>query len=377
MRRLDRPVSDGDEIRDYETRLRRAGLPLLIEDYSAREDVFTRLLPLLGLLFVLELSNALNFDWSLAANVACVIGALLVLFVPVGLLNRSRGQRALSLPRRVGNLEIGIFLLVPPLLPLIGGLQWQSAMNTLIGNALVLAILFWIVAYGLLSIVRWSLTQLVSQLVGSLTMLARAIPLLLFFALVLFINTEMWQVFGNIPTGDLLGVIALFVTLGSLFLGIRLPREVQELAERENVEPDLSRRQRLNVGLVMFVSYSLQTLVVALAVGLFFVCFGLLTIPDSLIVTWLGDHGDAVGSVVLFGHETVITDQLLRVSTAIASFSGLYYAIAMLTDVTYRGEFLGGFERSMHKTFALRAEYLAARAGSSTRAAADQHAVAR
>jgi hypothetical protein len=208
-------------------------------------------------------------------------------------------------------------------------------------------------------------------------MLARAIPLLLFFALVLFINTEMWQVFGNIPTGDLLGVIALFVALGSLFLGIRLPREVQELAERENVQPDLSRRQRLNVGLVMFVSYSLQTLVVALAVGLFFVCFGLLTIPDSLIVTWLGDHGDAVGSVVLFGHETVITDQLLRVSTAIASFSGLYYAIAMLTDVTYRGEFLGGFERSMHKTFALRAEYLAARAGSSTRAAAHQHAVAR
>jgi hypothetical protein len=34
-------VSDGDEIRDYETRLRRAGLPLLIEDYSAREDVFS------------------------------------------------------------------------------------------------------------------------------------------------------------------------------------------------------------------------------------------------------------------------------------------------------------------------------------------------
>jgi hypothetical protein len=88
----------------------------------------------------------------------------------------------------------------------------------------VLAILFWIVAYGLLSILRWSLTQLVSQLVGSLTMLARAIPLLLFFALVLFINTEMWQVFGNIPTSDLLGVIALFVALGSLFLGIRRVR---------------------------------------------------------------------------------------------------------------------------------------------------------
>jgi hypothetical protein len=269
----------------------------------------------------------------------------------------------LSLPRRVGNVELGIFLFFPPLLPLLGGLQWESALNTLIGNAITLVVLFSIVAYGVLSIVRWSLTQLLTQLAGSLSMLARAIPLLLFFALVLFINTEMWQVFGTIPTGDLIGVIALFVALGSLFLTIRLPREVRELEEREGVAPPLTGRQRFNVGLVMFVSYSLQTLVVALAVFLFFVCFGLLTIPDSLIVTWLGDHGNAVGSVELFGHRTVISDQLLRVSTAIAAFSGLYYAIAMLTEATYRAEFLGGFERSMRDTFALRAEYLTARAG--------------
>jgi hypothetical protein len=350
------------ELREYEARLRRAGLPLLIEDYSAREDVFTRMLPLLALIFAAEVSNAANFAWSVAANIAAIVGAVAVLLLPIALLNRSRGQPMLSLPRRVGNVELGIFLLFPPLLPLLGGLQWESALNTLIGNALTLIVLFWIVAYGLLSIVRWSLTQLLTQLAGSLSMLARAIPLLLFFALVLFINTEMWQVFGNIPTGDLIGVIALFVALGSLFLTIRLPREVRELEEREGVAPPFTGRQRFNVGLVMFVSYSLQTLVVALAVFLFFVCFGLLTIPDSLIVTWLGDHGSAVGSVTLFGTETVITDQLLRVSTAIAAFSGLYYAIAMLTEATYRAEFLGGFERSMRETFALRAEYLTVRA---------------
>jgi hypothetical protein len=351
-----------DEIRQYETRLRRAGLPLLIEDYSAREDVFTRMLPLLGLLLAGEVLNALNFDWSPLANVASVIVAVAVLLSPIAVLNRSRGQRMLSLPRRVGNVELGIFLLFPPLLPLAGGLQWESALNTLIGNALTLLVAYWIVAYGLLSIVRWSLTQLLTQLAGSLSMLARAIPLLLFFALVLFINTEMWQVFGDISNGDLIGVIVLFVALGSLFLTIRLPREVHELEDREGVTPAFTRRQRFNIGLVMFVSYSLQTLVVALAVFLFFVCFGLLTIPDSLIVTWLGDHGDAVGSVTLFGHSTVISDQLVRVSTAIASFSGLYYAIAVLTDATYRTEFLGGFERSMRQTFALRAEYLTARA---------------
>ena len=32
----------------YERRFRRAGLPLLIEDYSPYEDVFTRAVPLLA-----------------------------------------------------------------------------------------------------------------------------------------------------------------------------------------------------------------------------------------------------------------------------------------------------------------------------------------
>jgi hypothetical protein len=38
-----------DELAAYERRLRRAGLPLLIEDYSAYEDIFTRAVPLLSL----------------------------------------------------------------------------------------------------------------------------------------------------------------------------------------------------------------------------------------------------------------------------------------------------------------------------------------
>ena len=41
-----------DELAAYERRLRRAGLPLLIEDYSAYEDIFTRAAPLLSLVGV-------------------------------------------------------------------------------------------------------------------------------------------------------------------------------------------------------------------------------------------------------------------------------------------------------------------------------------
>jgi hypothetical protein len=114
------------ELAAYERRLRRAGLPLLIEDYSAYEDIFTRAAPLLALVFGFQLFGAVQLDWPLAA---------------------------------------------------------------------------------------------------SLVLLTRAVPVLLIFMIVLFINTEMWQVFSDVSDPALAGVIVLFVGLGSVFTGSRLPRE--------------------------------------------------------------------------------------------------------------------------------------------------------
>ena len=53
-------------------------------------------------------------------------------------------------------------------------------------------------------------------------------------------------------------------------------------------------------------------------------------------------------------------------SGAIAAFGGVYYAIAVLTDSTYREEFLEDIVGELRETFALRTEYLALR-GSSPR----------
>ena len=46
------------------------------------------------------------------------------------------------------------------------------------------------------------------QLAASLKLLTRAVPVLLIFMIVLFINTEMWQVFSDVSEPALLGVIA-------------------------------------------------------------------------------------------------------------------------------------------------------------------------
>ena len=203
---------------------------------------------------------------------------------------------------------------------------------------------------------RWAAARLVRQLAASLVLLTRAVPVLLIFSIVLFVNTEMWQVFADVSDPALAGVIALFSGLGSVFVGARLPREVRELERDVGAGPPLRARQRFNVGLVLFVSQGLQVLVVAFLVGAFFVAFGTLAITPDVVESWIGHRPQAVA-----GQESMSVE-LLKVSGALGAFSGLYYAIAVLTDATYREEFLDELELSMRETFRDRARYLARRA---------------
>ena len=89
------------ELRDYERRFRRAGLPLLIEDYSAREDVFTRAVPLLALVFLGEVLGAIDLRWSLAANAGALAGGIAIALGAFALVNRVRGRPPLA-PAEVG-----------------------------------------------------------------------------------------------------------------------------------------------------------------------------------------------------------------------------------------------------------------------------------
>jgi hypothetical protein len=112
----------------------------------------------------------------------------------------------------------------------------------------------------------------------------------------------------------------------------------------------------------MFVSQGLQVLVVSVAIGAFFVVFGALAVGAEVRESWLATKGSNVLDLTLFGQPIQITEELLRVSGGIAAFSGVYYAIAVLTDATYREEFLEGVTQDMRQIFGARAEYLTARA---------------
>jgi hypothetical protein len=102
-------------------------------------------------------------------------------------------------------------------------------------------------------------------------------------------------------------------------------------------------------------------LVVSTAVFAFFVAFGALAIGPEVRDAWIGNEGEKLFDITLWGDTATVTTELLRVSGGIAAFSGLYYAIAVLTDATYREEFLDEITSEMRATFKARAEYLGLR----------------
>jgi hypothetical protein len=341
-------------------RFQDSGLPLFDEDFSASTNVFNRAAPLLVLVFVGEMLGAIQLDWSLLANVGAALGGLAILLVVGMALNRWRGRPATAMPETVGRVEQIVFVLVPALLPLIFGGQGRSALGTAAANIGILLLVYAVFGYGLLSILRWVAKRLLSQLRASLTLLARAVPLLMIFALLTFMSTEMWQVFTYISDVDLAAIALLFVGLGTAFLFALLPREVRKLESEVGTEDaPLATKQRRNVSLVLFTSQAVQVLLVSLMVAVFFILFGLIAINEAVRDSWIGATCcDELWSFTIFGEQFQLTAELLKVAGGLAAFTGLYFAIAMLTDATYREEFLDEITTELRSVFRVREEYL-------------------
>ena len=341
----------------YERRFRRAGLPMLVEGRTAREDVWTRASPVLGFVLIVEVLLAVNLDWPAWANALVLLGAVTALAAAVGVINVLRGRPALALPEDVGAAELVAFVGIGGGLQLIGGQTTSAWVLCAVNVGLLLVLYVWF-AYGVASILRFTGRRVGEQLAAAVDLLARAIPLLLLFSVVLFVNTEMWQVFAGMNDATVAATATLLVAVGSVFLGVRLPREVDRIASDVAAGPPLQRRQRTNVGLVLFVTQALQILLVALAVGAFFMVFGALVIPADVIESWTGTPGRQILALNLGDIDVRVTVELLRVSAGIAALSGLYYSVAVLTDSTYRQEFLEELTVDLRAVFADRARYL-------------------
>ncbi|TDD28646.1 hypothetical protein E1218_06700 [Kribbella turkmenica] len=345
------------ELERYEQRFRRAGLPLFIEDFSPTHDIFTRATPVLVLVFLAEMLGATELNWPVWQNILAAIVGLAVLIGGFGLLNGLRGRPFWSLPTRFGIPELAVFVLLPALLPLVQG-QVRQFLGVAIGNLVFVGVVYVVIGYGLIATTYWGLRRLVGELANSIASLVRALPLLLVFSLVLFVNTEMWQVFAGMPVEFIVFSVIAFTLLSILFLLIRLPKELDEIERDAGSGPPLRRIQRVNLSIGLVVRQWLQVLVVSTGVGLFFVAFGMLGISGQIYENWGISPGAWSYEVDLLGHPVLLSASLVKVATGIANVTGLYYAIALLTDASYRTEFLDNLTAELRTLFIARAEYL-------------------
>jgi hypothetical protein len=266
------------------------------------------------------------------------------------------------LPTRFGIPELAVFVLLPALFPLVTQGQLRQFFGIAFGNLVLLGIVYVVVGYGLIGTTFWGLRTLATELANSVASLVRALPLLLVFPLVLFVNTEMWQVFAGMPVVFIVFAVLAFTVLSTLFLLIRLPREVDTIERDASTGPPLRRIQRFNVSVSLVIRQWLQVFVVSAGVGLFFVAFGMLAISDHIYEQWGIDRGGWSYHLDLMHHPLLISASLVKVAVGIANFTGLYYSIALLTDSTYREEFLDNISTELRTLFTARAEYLELRA---------------
>ena len=367
----------------------RRGLPHLIDHYSVREDVLTRMFPFLAFVVFLELFLAFGDRWEGWGQAAVFIGCVALGVVAFALINRVRGRRLVQLPDRVGVLEIVLYLVLP-VVPTAVGSQNAVAENVFVVvvlNVLILLVAFVVTSWGLLPMIRWSIGQLRAQIgdIANLTM--KSLPILLIFSAFIFLNAEMWQVANDFTLPYFAAVVVLVVFIGSGFVMLSVRRLTVDLArfERwsdvrrrsadtpvdlmvpsdEDPAPDaprLHRRAEYNVALLLFASQAIQILLVALVITVFYVLFGLLTVREDTLLQWttateLTSSVDWASRWSFLGSEMVFTRQLVLVSAFIGLMSGLQFAVQIVTDAAYREEFAEDMTSEIRQALAVRAVY--------------------
>lgn len=395
---MGRSDTSADELIDATERwFLKRGTPHLIEDYDAGEDILTRVLPVLILVFLIEIAGASSLHWTWWQNLLAVsAGAAMVAAIWAGV-NRLRGRTHFQAPDDVGAWEIGIFLVVPPLLPLVFGGQVRVALATFILNLAILAAVYLVASYGLVPMTRWAMGRTLQELGAVAGLFGRSMPLLLLFSVALFINGDVWTVAASLDTAMLVVTCGFFVLLGLGFLFVRLPVEVRaiddDLADEVEVEkacagtplaeaapavmrgrrlehPPLRRRQRGNLLLVLLFSQAVQVLLVSVAMTLFFFVFGLIAIRPEAVAAWLPESeasGVLLGAEVharwtWFERELVVSRALLQLSVLLGAMSGFYFTVHVITDSTYREEFFTEVVEDIRQSLGVRMVYLALRA---------------
>jgi len=384
------PENDDALLESTETWFVRRGLPYFIEDRKATDDVFTRALPLLLGFFVINLMVVLSLHLTLVYRVGgAALGIVLIALVYM-LRNMIKGEKLVGLPSRIGWFEIAGFVVIPPIVAYVARHKIKDALIDL-GTTVVEMLLIYLVASALVPLARWALRRTFQELGEVFNLAARALPLLFLFNSFLFISRDVWEFSAEMSKARVWGVVGLFAAFTVLFLFYRLPDEVRRVAahdDRSTVieacqhtpmetvassgkillhegELPLTRAQRLNVLLVLFIGQILQVLLLGVLVFVFFVGFGKAALTPDVINSWTGKPHDTYIPATFFGYRIdaythiSIDNRLWQVSLFLAAVSAFFFSISSMTDEAYKAQFYERMNKELETAIQVRRVYLA------------------
>jgi hypothetical protein len=130
---------------------------------------------------------------------------------------------------------------------------------------------------------------------------------------------------------------------------------------------DLPGYERWNLILVLLVTQVAQVLLLSVAVLVFFLVFGGLVMTSEVQAAWTAQE-----QVHHLPYLDNLSVELVQVAVFLAAFSGLYFAVAVLTEETYKDQFFRTVLDELERAVGVRAGYLALRdAGVGTATGAD------
>ena len=253
--------------------------------------------------------------------------------------------------------------------------------------AVAVAIAFVGTAFGVSQVLRFSLHWFFRSLVTGQSGVLHVLPLLLVAITFFFLNNATWQTAGELSGLPLVMTVLL---LGALTVGFLMRRgradleEFAAFADAEEVRaalPDALRpdgapdyrvvplrlRERINLLLVAVFGKLLVAVVVGTAISAFFVLFGVLTVDEPTVRSWIQAPPRILWQVFVADHYYTLTAEHLRVAVFLGAFSALYFVVSSASDEHLSRSLDASTNRHLRTCLAVRSVLLATPAHPATR----------
>jgi hypothetical protein len=278
-----------------------------------------------------------------------------------------------KLSQRHRTIASGVSIGVVYLGAIFGGVSAHDPVN-IIGDTIVVALIFGCTATGLGSILGWSLRVTASNLASVGRLFVRALPVVLLTVLVFF-NSYVWVMAATVGRPRLwLALIFLFAVAAVFLISSTFDRvrpildpdakkaedaasltgtPFEKMPDRPRRVP-LSRAERLNVGFVLALSQIIQVLTVAVVTASIFFVLGLILLSPELLAAW-APHAPTDGSIL--GMTFPVPDALIQIMMFLAALTFMYVSARAVGDATERARFLDPLIEDLRLTMVARDRY--------------------